>query len=309
MNENNTNNIAQGFVGKELTFTRTFNASREKVWNAWTNPDELKKWFAPKPYTVPTCRTDVRPKGEFYLEMKSPAGQIHPAMGEYVEVQKPHRFVLSSYVPGTDGDPMFVVLHTLTLDEVGDKTKMVWHTRIVSATAEAIPSLSGMEEGCKGSLANLTEVLEGHSVSTKDREIVTTRVINASRERVFEAFTNPAQVVKWWGPNGFTTTNKKMEVHAGGVWEFTMHGPDGRNYPNHVVYDEIVKPSRIVYTHGPTPVFQTTITLEENGYRTTVTMRAVLSSAEELERVVKGHNAIEGARQTLSRLDAFVSKD
>ena len=83
-----------------------------------------------------------------------------------------------------------------------------------------------------------------------DCEIVITRTVDAPRERVWEAWTDPKQVVKWWGPTGFTTTIEKMDLRPGGVWLHTMRGPDGTEYPNKSVFKEIVKPERIVYTHG-----------------------------------------------------------
>ena len=91
---------------------------------------------------------------------------------------------------------------------------------------------------------------------TADREIVTTAVIAASRARVFEAWVDPAQVVRWWGPDGFTTTMQEMDVRPGGVWQFIMHGPDGKDYKNKSIFEEIVKPERIVYAHLSGPAFR-----------------------------------------------------
>ena len=106
-----------------------------------------------------------------------------------------------------------------------------------------------------------------------DREIVITRLIDAPRELVFDAWTDPEQVVQWWGPRGFTTTTHKMEVKPGGVWRFVMHGPDGRDYQNKITYLEIVPPERLVYRHGGDedlePVsFQTTVTFAAEGGKT-----------------------------------------
>ena len=83
-----------------------------------------------------------------------------------------------------------------------------------------------------------------------DREIVIARLIDAPRTRVFDAWTDPQQVVQWWGPRGFTTTTHKMEVRPGGVWRFVMHGPDGRDYQNKIVFIEVLKPERLVYRHA-----------------------------------------------------------
>src|ERR1700730_9629904 len=66
--------------------------------------------------------------------------------------------------------------------------------------------------------------------ATADREIVISRVINAPRELVFEAFTEVRHLSRWWGPDGFTTTTRAFEFRVGGEWEFVMHGPDGTDY-------------------------------------------------------------------------------
>jgi uncharacterized protein YndB with AHSA1/START domain len=146
-----------------------------------------------------------------------------------------------------------------------------------------------------------------------DREMVITRLINAPPARVFDAWTDPEQVVKWWGPRGFTTTTHKMEVKPGGVWCFVMHGPDGRDYQNKITYLEVVRPERLVYRHGGDdeglePVsFQTTVTFEPQGKRTLITMRAVFPTAAERDRVVKEYGAIEGGEQHLERLDEHLA--
>jgi uncharacterized protein YndB with AHSA1/START domain len=145
-----------------------------------------------------------------------------------------------------------------------------------------------------------------------DREIVITRLIDAPPARVFDAWTNPEQVVQWWGPRGFTTTTHKMEVKPGGVWRFVMHGPDGRDYQNKITYLEVVRLERLVYRHGGDedlePVsFQTTVTFEPQGKKTVVTLRAVFPTAAERDRVVKEYGAIEGGKQTLERLDEHLA--
>jgi hypothetical protein len=75
-----------------------------------------------------------------------------------------------------------------------------------------------------------------------DREIAATRVFAAPRELVWKVWTEPEHVVRWWGPNGFTTTTHSMDVKSGGVWRFVMHGPDGHDYQNKITYLEVVKP-------------------------------------------------------------------
>lgn len=143
-----------------------------------------------------------------------------------------------------------------------------------------------------------------------DREIVVSRIIEAPRSRVFEAFTDVAHLSQWWGPKGGLTT-RSFEFRPGGVWDATIQGPGGGGaYPNYVVWKEIVKPERIVWLYGtakddPNAV-ETTLTLTERGATTEVTLRLVFSSKEAREQAAK-YNAADGARQSLDRLAAAVT--
>ena len=147
---------------------------------------------------------------------------------------------------------------------------------------------------------------------TADREIILTRVFDAPRELVWEAWTDPKHVVNWWGPRGFTTTIEKMDVRPGGVWKHVMHGPDGTDYPNSSVFKEVVKPERIVYSHGggkkggPGVHFVATWTFEALGDKTKVTMHAIFPSAADRDFVVKEYGAIEGGKQTLERFAEYL---
>lgn len=145
------------------------------------------------------------------------------------------------------------------------------------------------------------------SEDTHDREVVLSRVYDAPRALVYEAWTRQEHVERWWGPNGFTNTFERFEVRPGGVWVFTMHGPDGQNYPNSIVFQEVVPEERLVYGHGggdpdAPPEFHVTVTFADRDGGTEVTMHHVFPTAEALALVVREHNAIEGGRQHLGRL-------
>ena len=145
-------------------------------------------------------------------------------------------------------------------------------------------------------------------MSTADREIVTTRLLDAPRELVWKMFTDPKHVGNWWGPDGFTNTIHEMDVRPGGVWRFMMHGPDGTDYPNKVEYHEVVEHERLVFTHGDDKgyAFDSSVVFEDRGGKTLVTLRAVFKTVEERAYVVRERGAIEGAKQTLARLDAYL---
>ena len=147
-----------------------------------------------------------------------------------------------------------------------------------------------------------------------DREVIHTRIFNAPRDLVWKVWSDPKHIARWWGPNGFTTTTYSMDFRPGGVWRFVMHGPDGTDYQNKVVYLEIVKPERIVFKHSGGEddtegvSHQTTVTFAAEGNKTKLTMRILFASPEELQRVVEKVGAIEGGKQTLGRLAEYVEK-
>jgi uncharacterized protein YndB with AHSA1/START domain len=148
--------------------------------------------------------------------------------------------------------------------------------------------------------------------TTSDREIVITRVFDAPRELVFEAWTDPEQVIRWWGPRGFTTTIHEMDVRPGGVWRFVMHSPDSTDYDNKVVFVEVARPERLVYDHGPgdesdSPQFRVTVTFDEEGDTTRLTLKLVFESPAERDNAVES-GALEGGNQTLERLGEYLAR-
>ena len=151
------------------------------------------------------------------------------------------------------------------------------------------------------------------ATTATNREMVTTRLLKAPRELVWEVWTDPKHVAAWWGPNGFTTTIMKMDARTGGEWRFIMHGPDGTDFPNFVKFIEMVRPSKLVYKHSTDKEdepgqFVTTVTFETQGNNTLVTLKAVFDSPEDLARVIREHHADSGAVEHLSRLEAYLEK-
>lgn len=139
------------------------------------------------------------------------------------------------------------------------------------------------------------------------RSIITRRTYDAPRDLVFSMWTDPKHIVHWWGPTGFTNTVHKMDVRPGGAWSHTMHGPDGVDYKNESVYVEVVRPSLLSYEHKA-PDFLATVTFEEEAGGTKVTLTMTFPNAALRDRIVKDHNAVEGAGQTLGRLAEMLSK-
>jgi uncharacterized protein YndB with AHSA1/START domain len=145
---------------------------------------------------------------------------------------------------------------------------------------------------------------------TADREILISRVIHAPRELVFEAFTEVRHLSQWWGPAGFTTTTRSFEFRVGGAWDFVMHGPDGTDYSDWITWTEIVPPERIAMLHGEyrddPNAFESVLTFEPDGQSTRIEMLTVFPTPALRDEAVDTYGAIEGGRQTLGNLAAYV---
>jgi uncharacterized protein YndB with AHSA1/START domain len=147
--------------------------------------------------------------------------------------------------------------------------------------------------------------------ATADREIDISRVIDAPRGLVFEAFTEVRHLSRWWGPEGFTTTTRSFEFRVGGEWDFVMHGPDGTDYQEWITWTEIAPPERIVMLHGESRgdpnAFESVLTFEPAGAGTRIEMRTTFRTRDLRDEAVEKYHAVEGGQQTLGNLDAYVT--
>src|SRR5690349_19239662 len=131
----------------------------------------------------------------------------------------------------------------------------------------------------------------------KSNEIRITRVYDAPVKAVWDAWTDPQQLAQWWGPRGFTITTHSKDLRVGGHWKYTMHGPDGTDWPNNTKYFEVEQYKKLVYDHGGNdtqpPLFRVTVLFSESGGKTTMDMSMALATAEaaeETRKVIKKHN-------------------
>jgi uncharacterized protein YndB with AHSA1/START domain len=140
-----------------------------------------------------------------------------------------------------------------------------------------------------------------------DREIVLSRVIAAPRERVFQAWTDPKQVVQWFGPDGFTIESLECDIRVGGRWRFNYTGPDGTRYDNRMVFLRIEAPRLIEIEHGSDkdddPArFYVIVTFDaQSDGKTVLTLRQLHPTKEQREGVI-GFGAVEYGYQTLGKL-------
>ena len=121
-------------------------------------------------------------------------------------------------------------------------------------------------------------------VKNNSNEISFTRVYEAPVKAVWEAWTDPKKVAKWWGPRGFTITTHGKDLRPGGFWSYTMHGPDGTDYVNKTIYHEVEKYKKLVYDHGGgddrPPLFRVTVLFSENKGKTRMDMTMSFATPE-----------------------------
>jgi uncharacterized protein YndB with AHSA1/START domain len=138
-------------------------------------------------------------------------------------------------------------------------------------------------------------------------ELTITRVFDAPRALVFEMWTKPEHLARWWGPTGFTLHVCEVDFRVGGGWHLVFRGPDGTDYPFDSIYKEIVVPERIVFAgtlaHVPGDQVRTTLTFTEHEGKTTLTVHQVHSVESD---ATKG--APIGWTQTLDKLEAVLAK-
>jgi uncharacterized protein YndB with AHSA1/START domain len=129
------------------------------------------------------------------------------------------------------------------------------------------------------------------AIRNDSNEIRLTRVYDAPVRAVWDAWTIPEQVEQWWGPRGFTLTTHSKDLRVGGTWRYTMHGPDGVDYPNVTKYLVVEPYEKLVYDHGGTddspPLFRVTVTFAEANGKTTMEMTSSLPSPEAAREMAK----------------------
>lgn len=146
----------------------------------------------------------------------------------------------------------------------------------------------------------------------KSNEIRITRIYDAPVEAVWDAWTDPKKVAKWWGPRGFTLTTHSKDLRPGGHWNYTMHGPDGTDYENKTIYHEVEKCARLVYDHGGNddrpPLFRVTALFSETKGKTKLEMTMALATPEVAEETRKFIRKA-GGNSTWDRLAEYLAKE
>ena len=310
----------------ELVIRRIFDAPRELVWKAWTQPERFKRWWGPKGYTIPSCDIDLRVGGKYLYCMRSPEGKDFWATGVYRQIVPMEKFVTTDSFADEHGNvvdathygmttemPLEMVV-TVTFEDVKGGTKLT----LRHAGIPAGPDREGAGQGWSESFDKLAEELAVNYSATefvldkRKRRLVMSRVFAAPRDRLWRVYTDPKLVPQWWGPRYLKTTVERMEVRRGGRWRYVQQDPDGNVFAFRGEYREVVPPERLVSTFelegAPGNIMVDTATFEDLGGRTRLTVTSIFEGSDEaLEEMIKS-GMESGARETWDRLAELLAR-
>jgi uncharacterized protein YndB with AHSA1/START domain len=144
-------------------------------------------------------------------------------------------------------------------------------------------------------------------ITTPDCEIVSSRVFNVPRERMYRAWSNPNHLKNWWGPAGFTNTFHEFDFRVGGKWSFIMHGPDKGHYANECEFIKIEVPSLIAWKRYSKPLFQVLATFEDvSEAKTKLVFKMLFQTAEECRKIKTF--AVDKNEENFDRLEKELAK-
>lgn len=146
--------------------------------------------------------------------------------------------------------------------------------------------------------------------TSEDREITVSRLFNAPRDLLFDAFTEREHVENWWAPDG--STFHEYDASPGGLWRYSMPGEGGDTYSFRIQFIEIDRPQRLVYDYGTEGEYasepvRTLVTFAEENGKTRVTLRLRFASAAEKAQAAE-YGAAAGAQQALADLADYISR-
>src|SRR2546428_4050392 len=191
---------------RELVTTHTFDAPRELVCKAWTDPKLIPKWWGPRRYSTTVDKMDVRPGGTWRFVQRDAEGNADGLHGEYREVVPPKRLVRSVEYEGVPGH---LLVETAAFEEIRGTTELTQSSLFQNSEDLEGMLASGMEEGAAGTMERFTELVteiqkRGTPSKAADRELVIVRVLDAPRALVWKAWTAPARPKRWGGARTVT---------------------------------------------------------------------------------------------------------
>ncbi len=305
----------------DFILVRSFTAPRALLWRCWMDPAYLARWFGPRGFTCPVCEIEPKAGGAFRIVIRGADGTDYPLTGTFREIVPDTRIVKEDDTSDHSeewhdqvdpdrkgqGKRRIPMLTAIDFADVSGGTRVTIRTSFPSLRIRDSFIGNGLEAGWSSGLDKLDDLL--FAVTGSDRTIRVTRLFAAPIETVFNCFSDPPNMSKWWGPNGFSTTTYSMDFREGGSWHYTMHGPDGTDYPNFVRYTSIQPNHLIAYDHGTSPdsppLFKQEISFAEEQGKTRVSFQLTITDPAKRDGFI-AFGAVEGGWQNLERLGAYL---
>ena len=227
----------------EITLTRVYRAPLKTVWNAWTDTEQVAKWWGPRGFSLTTHSKDFRPGGIWHYTMHGPDGVDYPNKTVYLEIED-HARMVYDHGGYDDRPPMFRV--TVLFMEVKGGTQMAMTMRMPNAEAAEETRKLIKKAGGDATWDRLAEFLE--KGTTGKENFVINRTFDAPLETLFEVWTNPKHASQWLSPAGATTQFMRSDVRSGGSAFYLMTDGKSLKMYGRVEYLEVDRPHRIVQT-------------------------------------------------------------
>jgi len=279
-----TNEAKASFQPPALRLSRVFRAPRETVFKAWGTADGIKRWFAPKPCSVPEARVEMRVGGPFELCMLLPSGERHWVRGRFAEVAALRRLVIDMRVTDDAGALLFTAVTEIDFADEGAGTRIDVTQSYTIADAAAAAMIAGATEGWRITLDQLewevhTPVApaDGGSRSVVHAAFHLERTYDAPVARVWKALTDQEAKAKWFGAAGrFELLERHMDVRVGGTERLRGRWESGTVSTFDAVYHDVVANERLLYSYvmhiddRKISVSLATLQLSADGARTTL---------------------------------------
>jgi uncharacterized protein YndB with AHSA1/START domain len=229
-------------IERRVTVTRLFAASIERVFAAWTEPEQMARWWGPHGFTIPVSQAELRPGGSFRYCMRAADGQEHWVHGTIDDIVPPSRLVTTSIVENPNGREDFAVTSEISFSDEGGRTRVAIETRARALGDEDVPPAKGIEIGWNQSLEKLeSDLAHGPLLLTVKRRFA------AAPDRVFDAWLDRDVATRFlFATPGGVMERVEIDPRVGG--RFLIDERRGTDVARHFgEFVEIDRPRRLVF--------------------------------------------------------------
>ena len=298
----------------DLILHRILKAPRSAVYACWTRPEHMVHWFMPKPHFLSDISIDLRPGGQFSSKMHVD-GNVIDSQGCVLNAVQDELFAWTDLM-SADFQPLATpglgFSATIRFSDHPDGTDYHVTARHRTLAEAEQHDAMGFSQGWGMVATQLEAYAAGLAADLDSRAIVLTRRLDATAAQVWAAWTDPAILPLWFGPEGYHCVTKEIDLRTGGVWRFDMIGPDGKIWPNRhrITLHQPMTEIRYLLDDGDdsgrNPPMEAVITLFPEAGGTRLTQTLTLASAEAKTGAL-AFGADKLGETTLDKLEAILA--